>query len=87
MLCSSTKLITYCLFSKYLCSFLWYKPIFSPIRGGTDGATITYMGLPCPNIGVGDYNCHGRYEYVSINEMEMVYNVVKNLLENKELYK
>ena len=64
-----------------------YKPIFSPIRGGTDGATITYMGLPCPNIGVGDYNCHGRYEYVSINEMEMVYNVVKNLLENKELYK
>ncbi len=56
---------------------------FSPIRGGTDGASITFKGLPCPNIGVGDYNCHGRYEYVSINEMETVFNVIKALLENK----
>lgn len=60
-----------------------YEAKFSPIRGGTDGASITFLGLPCPNIGVGDYNCHGRYEYVSINEMEMVFNVVRALLENK----
>ncbi len=56
---------------------------FSPIRGGTDGASITFKGLPCPNIGVGDYNCHGRYEYVSINEMETVFNVIKTLLESE----
>lgn len=60
-------------------------PKFTPIRGGTDGATITFKGLPCPNIGVGDYNCHGRYEYVSINEMELVFNVVRTLLENKTI--
>ena len=59
------------------------EPFFSPIRGGTDGASITYMGLPCPNLGVGDYNCHGRYEYVSLNEMNIMVEVIKNLLENR----
>lgn len=57
------------------------EPIAYPIRGGTDGATITYMGLPCPNIGNGDYNCHGRYEYVDINEMYEMFDVLKALLE------
>jgi len=42
---------------------------FEPIRGGTDGARLTYMGLPCPNLGTGGYNFHGKYEYVSVNEM------------------
>lgn len=46
------------------------NPRHSAIRGGTDGANLTYMGLPCPNLGTGGYNCHGKYEYVSINEME-----------------
>ena len=46
------------------------NPRHSAIRGGTDGASLTYMGLPCPNLGTGGYNCHGKYEYVSINEME-----------------
>lgn len=58
-------------------------PLYVPIRGGTDGASITFLGLPCPNIGVGDYNCHGRYEYVSINEMEKVFLVVRTLLEKQ----
>ena len=57
-------------------------PEAEPIRGGTDGATITYMGLPCPNIGNGDYNCHGRYEYVDINEMYMMFDVLRTLLED-----
>ncbi len=57
-----------------------FEPVFTPIRGGTDGATITYMGLPCPNLGTGDYNCHGRYEYVSINEMKNMITILKNLL-------
>lgn len=58
------------------------NPIAEPIRGGTDGATITYMGLPCPNIGTGDYNCHGKYEYVDTYEMKQMVEVIKALLEN-----
>jgi tripeptide aminopeptidase len=56
------------------------KPTFTPIRGGTDGASITFMGLPCPNLGTGDYNCHGRYEYVSVNEMKQMVEIIKDLL-------
>ena len=41
-----------------------------PIRGGTDGAKLTYMGVPCPNLCTGGYNFHGRYEYASVQEME-----------------
>ena len=41
-----------------------------PIRGGTDGAMLTFKGLPCPNLCTGGYNYHGRYEYASIQEME-----------------
>lgn len=42
------------------------------IRGGTDGASLTYMGLPCPNLGTGGRQCHGKYEYLNINEMKKV---------------
>lgn len=45
-------------------------PRSSAIRGGTDGAMLTYAGLPCPNLGTGGYNAHGKYEYVSIHAME-----------------
>lgn len=45
-------------------------PRSSAIRGGTDGAMLTYAGLPCPNLGTGGYNAHGKYEYVSINAMK-----------------
>ncbi|MGN1295579.1 MAG: peptidase T [Bacilli bacterium] len=57
------------------------EPTFTPIRGGTDGANITFMGLPCPNLGTGDYNCHGRYEYVSLTQMYQMVEVIKSLLE------
>lgn len=40
------------------------------IRGGTDGARLTYEGLPCPNIGTGNHNCHGKYEFVVVSQME-----------------
>lgn len=46
------------------------KSGFKAIRGGTDGANLTYMGLPCPNLGTGGYNYHGRYEYAVVQEME-----------------
>ena len=52
------------------------EPVISPIRGGTDGATMSYHGVPCPNIGTGDRNCHGRYEYVVAEEMEQMVSVL-----------
>lgn len=48
------------------------KPIIVPIRGGTDGARLSYMGLPCPNLCTGGHNFHGRYEYIPVQSMEKV---------------
>ena len=45
-------------------------PISKPIRGGTDGAELTYKGLPCPNLGTGGHNFHSIYEYVCLEDME-----------------
>lgn len=56
-------------------------PIIEPIRGGTDGARLTYMGLPCPNLGTGGYNFHGPYEYASIQEMNKAVEIVKGIIE------
>lgn len=55
------------------------KLTYSPIRGGTDGAMITYMGLPCPNLGTGDFNPHGRFEFVSLTQMEKMVEILKAL--------
>ena len=46
-------------------------PVSNPVRGGTDGCRLSYMGLPCPNLSTGGRNAHGRFEYVSITEMEL----------------
>ena len=51
-----------------------------PVRGGTDGARLTEMGLVCPNIGTGSYNHHGRYEFASIQQMETMVKIVKNII-------
>lgn len=51
-------------------------PKSSAIRGGTDGASLTYQGLPCPNLGTGGRNFHGKYEYASINEMKQCVQVL-----------
>ncbi len=58
-------------------------PVIVPIRGGTDGARLSFMGLPCPNLCTGGENYHGRYEYVSVNAME---KVVELLIKIAELY-
>lgn len=55
-------------------------PIVTPIRGGTDGARLSYMGLPCPNICTGGHNFHGRYEYISIQSMEKVVEILLNII-------
>lgn len=44
-------------------------PVLEPIRGGTDGARLSFMGLPCPNIFTGGYNCHGKYEFAVVSHM------------------
>jgi tripeptide aminopeptidase len=56
-------------------------PIVVPIRGGTDGARLSYMGLPCPNICTGGHNYHGRYEYIPIQSMEKVVEILLKLVE------
>ena len=55
-------------------------PKISPIRGGTDGARLSFMGLPCPNLGTGSHNHHGRYEYACVEEMDAVVDMIINLL-------
>jgi tripeptide aminopeptidase len=53
-----------------------------PIRGGTDGARLSYMGLPCPNIFTGGHNFHGRFEYIPIQSMEKAVEVIVRICEN-----
>ena len=55
------------------------EPKIKAIRGGTDGAQLTYMGLPCPNIFAGGMNFHGPYEYVSLESMEKAVKVIVNI--------
>lgn len=57
-------------------------PISTPIRGGTDGVRLTYDGLPCPNIGTGGYHFHGKYEYVSIQSMEKISQLLVQIVCN-----
>ena len=56
------------------------KPIVEPIRGGTDGAQLSYKGLPCPNLFTGGENYHGKFEFVSVQGMEKSVEVIKNLV-------
>lgn len=59
---------------------LGIAPIITPIRGGTDGARLSFMGLPCPNLCTGGFNCHGKYEYVPVQAMEQVVSLLLELL-------
>ena len=60
------------------------KPKVQPIRGGTDGAQLSFMGLPCPNIFAGGMNFHGVHEYVPVQSMEKATNVIIEII--KEVY-
>ena len=55
------------------------EPVVRPIRGGTDGARLSFMGLPCPNIFAGGMNFHGKFEYCSLNSMEKAVKVIINI--------
>lgn len=56
-------------------------PVVCPIRGGTDGARLSYEGLPCPNLFTGGYNFHGRYEYIPLEDMQKALEVALNLVD------
>lgn len=56
------------------------KPKIQPIRGGTDGANLSFMGLPCPNIFAGGHNFHGKLEYVPLESMEKASKVILNII-------
>ena len=60
------------------------EPIIKPIRGGTDGARLSYMGLPTPNLFTGGYNFHGYYEYAVAEEMEKAKQVIINIVKNNK---
>ena len=58
------------------------QPIVKPIRGGTDGARLSFMGLPCPNISAGGHNFHGRFEYVPVQSMEKASQIIVTIAKN-----
>lgn len=60
---------------------LGIKPLIKPIRGGTDGSQLSFMGLPCPNIFAGGHNFHGKYEYVPVESMQMATEVIVKIAE------
>ncbi len=60
---------------------LGIKPLIKPIRGGTDGSRLSYMGLPCPNIFAGGHNFHGKYEYVPVESMQKAVEVIVRICE------
>jgi tripeptide aminopeptidase len=57
------------------------EPLIKPIRGGTDGCRLSYMGLPCPNIFAGGHNFHGKYEYVPVESMQKAIDVIVKISE------
>ncbi|MCR4956983.1 MAG: peptidase T [Lachnospiraceae bacterium] len=57
-------------------------PEYTPIRGGTDGAKLSFMGLPCPNLGTGGYAYHGPFEHITVEGMEIAVKVVKEIVAN-----
>lgn len=58
------------------------KPVIAPIRGGTDGSKISFMGIPTPNIFAGAENMHGRFEFVSLQTMEKAVDTIINIVKN-----
>ena len=68
-------------FAKRAMEELGITPIIKPIRGGTDGSRLSFMGLPCPNIFTGGLNFHGRYEFIPVSSMEKATSVIVKIAE------
>ena len=56
-------------------------PILSPIRGGTDGARLSFLGLPCPNLFAGGHNFHGPYEFIPVQSMQKAVEMILFLVQ------
>ncbi len=56
------------------------EPITQPIRGGTDGARLSFMGLPCPNLGTGGFNFHGPYEFITVEGMDKSVEILRHIV-------
>ncbi|MDY6357499.1 MAG: peptidase T [Catonella sp.] len=59
---------------------LGIKPLIEPVRGGTDGAMLSFNGLPCPNLNTGGMNYHGKYEYVSVTAMRKIVELLEKIV-------
>ena len=70
--------------TKKAISNLNIKVDVSPIRGGTDGARLTFEGIICPNLGTGGANFHGRYEYITVEGIKKSIEVILNILKNSK---
>ena len=66
--------------AKQACRSCGVEPLIQPIRGGTDGATLSLRGLPCPNLGTADNNAHSRFEYVCAEDMQTITAILEHLL-------
>ncbi|MFI3171166.1 MAG: peptidase T [Eubacteriales bacterium] len=62
------------------CKAVGITPIVQPIRGGTDGAQLTYKGLPCPNLGTGGFSFHGPYEHITVEAMDLSTDMIVELI-------
>ena len=58
------------------------EPVSRPVRGGTDGARLSFMGLPCPNLGTGGYGFHGPYEHITVEGMEHAVKIIKEIVKH-----
>ena len=58
------------------------EPLSRPVRGGTDGARLSFMGLPCPNLGIGGYGFHGPFEHITVEGMETAVKIIKYIAEH-----
>ena len=67
--------------AKKACKIAGVEPIVIPVRGGTDGANLSFMGLPCPNLGTGSYAFHGPYEHTTVEGMDTGVAIIKALIE------
>ena len=59
---------------------LGVTPVVEPIRGGTDGATLSYMGLPCPNLGTGGFAYHGEFEHITVEGMDICTDIIIEII-------
>lgn len=67
-------------YAKKACELAGVEPDVAPIRGGTDGARLSFVGLPCPNLGTGGYGFHGAFEHITAEGMDKAKEIIKNII-------